>query len=322
MPIWEDTYRPPFLFRNGHCNTISAAMLRPKIALPYERERFILEDGDFVDLDFVRKGSTRLVVLMHGLEGSSDRAYIRGMASRFLWAGFDALAFNFRGCSGELNHAIKGYHMAATGDLTEVVRDLEHQGKYREIYLVGFSLGGSVVLRFLAEFPSNGRVRGGVAFSVPLDLVAANRAIDRKQNVLYRIRFLHSLKKKMRAKRRLFPEALVEPPYWKNNFTFFDNYYTAPVHGFRDARDYWEKAGPGQILPNLRHPCLLVNARDDSFLSPHCYPDTLAARHPYLYFCSTRWGGHTGFMPAGRGGYLWSEDTALRFIQQIAERKL
>ena len=224
MSFFFKEYNPSFLFKNAHANTISAALFRKKLPLDYERQRFILNDGDFIDLDFVRKGEDKLVILMHGLEGSSDRAYIRGMAKIFSQNNFDVLSFNFRGCSGEPNLTMKGYNMAATEDLEEVILSLHKSGNYESIYLLGFSLGGSVVLRFLAKQginPAFHKVKGGVAFSVPLHLVEANKAIGKFENIMYRLRFLRSLKKKMKQKQEQFPDMPFFPAKWKYNFTFF-----------------------------------------------------------------------------------------------------
>ncbi|MFN9378491.1 MAG: YheT family hydrolase [Bacteroidota bacterium] len=226
MSFFYKEYNPSFLFKNAHANTISAALFRKKLPLDYERQRFILNDGDFIDLDFVRKGEDKLVILMHGLEGSSDRAYIRGMANIFSQNNFDVLSFNFRGCSGEPNLTMKGYHMAATEDLEEVILSLHKSDIYKSIYLLGFSLGGSVVLRFLANQGNNPvfhKVKGGVAFSVPLHLVEANKAIGKFENILYRLRFLLSLKRKMKQKQEQFPDMPFFPAKWEYNFTFFDD---------------------------------------------------------------------------------------------------
>jgi hypothetical protein len=316
-------YNPFFLFKNAHVNTILAALFRKKIPLDYQRQRFILDDGDFVDLDFVRKGEDKLVILMHGLEGSSDRAYIRGMAKIFSENNFDILSFNFRGCSGTPNLTLKGYHMAATEDLEEVVLSLHKTDIYKSIYLIGFSLGGSVVLRFLADQgnnPNYHKVKGGVAFSVPLHLIEANKAIGKLENFMYRFRFLRSLKKKMKQKQDQFPEITLMPAKWKYNFTFFDDFYTGPFHGFSNAKDYWEKAGVLSHIPNISLPCLLVNAEDDSFLSPYCFPNQLENELTNFYFLKPKWGGHVGFMPVNKFGFLWSEELALHFIDSIHQK--
>ena len=323
MSFFYKEYNPSFLFKNAHANTISAALFRKKLPLDYERQRFILNDGDFIDLDFVRKGEDKLVILMHGLEGSSDRAYIRGMAKIFSQNNFDVLAFNFRGCSGEPNLTMKGYHMAATEDLEEVILSLHKSDIYKSIYLLGFSLGGSVVLRFLANQGNNPvfhKVKGGVAFSVPLHLVEANKAIGKFENIMYRLRFLLSLKRKMKQKQEQFPDMPFFPAKWEYNFTFFDDFYTGPFHGFLNAKDYWEKAGVLSQLPKISLPCLLVNAEDDSFLSPFCFPKQLDFEMANFHFLKPKWGGHVGFMPVNKNGFLWSEELALHFLNTIHQK--
>ncbi len=323
MSFFYKEYNPSFLFKNAHANTISAALFRKKLPLDYERQRFILNDGDFIDLDFVRKGENKLVILMHGLEGSSDRAYIRGMAKIFSQNNFDVLSFNFRGCSGDPNLTMKGYHMAATEDLEEVILSLHKSDIYKSIYLLGFSLGGSVVLRFLANQGNNPffhKVKGGVAFSVPLHLVEANKAIGKFENILYRLRFLRSLKRKMKQKQEQFPDMPFFPAKWEYNFTFFDDFYTGPFHGFLNAKDYWEKAGVLSQLRKISLPCLLVNAEDDSFLSPFCFPNQLDFEMANFHFLKPKWGGHVGFMPVNKNGFLWSEELALHFLNTIHQK--
>ena len=323
MSFFYKEYNPSFLFKNAHANTISAALFRKKLPLDYERQRFILNDGDFIDLDFVRKGEDKLVILMHGLEGISDRAYIRGMANIFSQNNFDVLSFNFRGCSGEPNLTMKGYHMAATEDLEEVILSLHKSDIYKSIYLLGFSLGGSVVLRFLANQGNNPvfhKVKGGVAFSVPLHLVEANKAIGKFENIMYRLRFLLSLKRKMKQKQEQFPDMPFFPAKWEYNFTFFDDFYTGPFHGFLNAKDYWEKAGVLSQLPKISLPCLLVNAEDDSFLSPFCFPNQLDFEMANFHFLKPKWGGHVGFMPVNKNGFLWSEELALHFLNTIHQK--
>jgi predicted alpha/beta-fold hydrolase len=246
------------------------------------------------------------------------------MAKIFSQNNFDVLSFNFRGCSGEPNITMKGYHMAATEDLEEVILSLHKTDTYKSIYLLGFSLGGSVVLRFLANQGNNAayhKVKGGVAFSVPLHLVEANKAIGKPENFMYRLRFLRSLKRKMKQKQDQFPDIPFLPVKWKYNFTFFDDFYTGPFHGFLNAKDYWEKAGVLSHLPKISLPCLLVNAEDDSFLSPHCFPNQMENELTNFYFLKPKWGGHVGFMPVNKFGFLWSEELALHFIDTIHQKE-
>lgn len=326
MPlIRKSDYRARGLFRNGHINTIFPALFRKVEGVHYERERWNTPDGDFLDLDWSASSTGhsrgKLLVLLHGLEGNADRPYMRGMARFFNRKGWDAVGMNFRGCSGAPNLQLRSYHIGETGDLKWVLgRILESRG-YHTIALVGFSLGGNVVLKYLGE---NGEgappeVRCGVAFSVPCDVMSANAEIDKWKNWLYRQRFISSLNAKIREKAHRFPEALSLPELMPRNFRQFDGSFTAPIHGFRDAEDYWTSNSCLRFLPGIRRPALLASARDDSFLSAACYPFRLAERHPHLFLEAPRWGGHVGFVSSGPAGAYWSEQRAFQFVREAVK---
>lgn len=318
MPVIERSdYRPAPLFRNPHVNTIYAALFRRVPDLRYERERIATADGDFLDLDWSIQDSDRLVIVVHGLEGSADRPYVRGMIRYFNQRGWDGLGMNFRGCSGEPNDCLRSYHMGETADLDRIVRHALASGAYRRIALVGFSLGGNVVLKYLGE---EGRdrpreVAAAVALSVPCHILTANQEIARWYNYLYLRRFLRSLNAKMAEKQRRFPDEAppARPP--ARSFQTFDDRFTGPIHGFRDARDYWESTGSIRFLPAIEVPALLINARDDTFLSAQCYPAALAEHHASLYLEMPRWGGHVGFYEHDGQGAIWSEKRAFTFIE-------
>ena len=320
MPlIKKSAYRARGPFRCAHVNTIFPALFRKVPGVHFERERVDTPDGDFLDLDWSVQGSRRLAILLHGLEGSAARPYIRGMARYFNQRGWDALGFNFRGCSGEPNRKLRSYHVGETGDLKWAISTILGRENYETIALVGFSLGGNVVLKYLGE---NGdevpaEVRCGVAFSVPCEVVSANEEIDKWHNGLYRRRFIKSLNSKVKEKALRFPEALRLPKPMPRNFREFDGRFTAPIHGFRDAEDYWERNSSLPFLPAIRRPALLVSARDDSFLSPACYPYQLAAGHPHLFLEAPRWGGHVGFVSSGPDGAYWSEQRACQFVEEM-----
>ncbi|MCB0589224.1 MAG: alpha/beta fold hydrolase [Phaeodactylibacter sp.] len=319
MPlIKKSTYRARGPFRYGHINTIYPALFRKVEGVRFERERVETRDGDFLDFDWSAAGSRRLIILLHGLEGSAGRPYIRGMARYFNQRGWDALGFNFRGCSGEPNRKLRSYHVGETADLKWAISFILDKYDYESIVLAGFSLGGNVVLKYLgetgAEAPSP--VRAGIAFSVPCDVESANREIDKWQNWLYRYRFIKSLNEKVREKALRYPEELKLPREMPKDFRQFDDRFTAPIHGFRDADDYWTRNSSLQFLPGIRRPALLVSARDDSFLSPSCYPCRLAEEHPDLYLEIPRWGGHVGFVSSGPGRAYWSEQRAFQFVEE------
>ena len=320
MPlIRKSAYRARGPFRYGHINTVFPALFRKVKGVTFERERVDTPDGDFLDLDWSVRGSRRLALLLHGLEGSAGRPYIRGMARYFNHNGWDALALNFRGCSGEPNRKLRSYHVGETGDLKWVISMILNQHNYESIALVGFSLGGNVVLKYLGENSEEvpAQVRCGIAFSVPCDVMSANREIDKWQNYLYRYRFIKSLNAKIREKAFRFPEVLRLPEQMPQNFYQFDGRFTAPIHGFKDAEDYWVRNSSLRFLPDIRRPALLISAADDSFLSAVCYPCQLAEQHPHLFLEVPRWGGHVGFVSSGPGGAYWSEQRAYQFVKEV-----
>jgi predicted alpha/beta-fold hydrolase len=321
MPlITTSSYRPRPWFRNHHVNTIYPAFFRKVPQVAYDRERLELPDGDFLDIDWSCTGSDKLIIGLHGLEGSADRPYIRGMARYFNERGWDALGLNFRGCSGEPNRLLRSYHIGETGDLRQVIDHALSPGRYRHIGLVGFSLGGNVILKYLGEggFHPDELV-GGVAFSVPCDVKSANTEIDKWHNWHYRQRFMQTLNAKMVEKANRFPGQLEIPERMPRDFREFDDRFTGPVHGFRDAEDYWTSCSSIYFIPTIEHPALLVSAQDDTFLSESCYPFDLARDHKYFHFEDPKRGGHVGFVTVNRDGYYWTEKRTFDFLNQHLE---
>ena len=207
MPILEtNDYRPSLLFRNGNINTIYPFLFRKKVNPPFERIRFETSDEDFIDLDFLKGSNERLVVLCHGLEGNSDSQYQRNTAMCLFDNGWDVLCINFRSCSGEMNRKLSMYHSGFTSDVHEVLS--EQNDHYDHISLVGFSLGGNVILKYISdgiyELPSN--LKSLVAMSVPVDLSKSARKISSRANWLYDKRFRISLEYKVREKYKQFPD--------------------------------------------------------------------------------------------------------------------
>lgn len=321
MPfIDESGYEPPLIFRNAHLNTLYAALGRKVKGVTFRRERLSTPDGDFIDLDWSEVGSSRLLILLHGLEGNSCRPYILGMTRVFNAQGWDVAALNFRGCSGEPNLLPRSYHIGDTADLRQVVHHVLNRGVHRQVALSGFSLGGNVILKFLGEDPDAvpREICAAAVFSVPCDIATANVEIDKWKNRLYRWRFMRSLNAKMRRKAELWPDLVKMPPAKPSHFRDFDNYFTAPLHGFADAHDYWTRCGSIRFIPHIRVPALMVNAQDDTFLSPACYPVGIAEKHPLFYLETPAYGGHVGFVTSSQDGVYWSERRAWKFISAQA----
>lgn len=309
-------YQAPALLAGSHLETIYPALFRKVNGIAYERERITTPDHDFLDLDWLKQGAAKLVIISHGLEGNSDRAYVRGMARIFYQHGYDALAWNYRGCSGEINRKIRFYHSGATDDLDFIVRHAASFG-YTEINLVGFSLGGNLTLKYLGEKSEtlHSKIQKAVAFSVPLNLKTSCDKISMRSNWIYSQRFLKSLKKKVAEKARVFSEIDPAPLARIATLLEFDDVYTAPLHGFKNALDYYEQSSSLRFLHRIKRPTLIVNAKNDPFLSPECYP--VESQFPHLTFEYPTRGGHVGFALFNENGLYWSELRALHFIQQL-----
>lgn len=321
-------YHAPFPLFNCHLQTIFPALFRRVRLRGVSRERISTPDNDFLDLDWLtggNPGSPRiqsgagqapLIIISHGLEGNSKRAYVKGMARAFHSAGFDALLWNYRGCSDEMNSQLRFYHSGATDDLDHVVGHAEKKG-YTSIFLIGFSLGGNLTLKYLGERSKNVRqvIKGTVTFSVPLNLDSSCARISERSNRLYALRFLKSLKNKVVSKSKRMSGIDVTGIGRIKNLRDFDDRYTAPLHGFPDADTYYRACSALHFLKGIAVPALIVNATNDPFLSADCFPQPSSFPHLTLEYPST--GGHVGFTLFGQNGLYWSELRALQFVTNI-----
>jgi predicted alpha/beta-fold hydrolase len=325
MPVIETPgYHPPPLLSNGHLQTILPTLLRTVDGLAYRRERIATPDDDFLDIDWAGAGAERAVILSHGLEGSADRGYMRGMARALVRAGWDAVAWNYRGCSGEMNRQARFYHSGATEDLEVLVGHVLATGRYRQLALVGFSLGGNLTLKYLGERGGSvdPRIAAAVAFSVPCDLRNSSDRLARLENTIYMRRFLKTLKKKVELKIAAMPGAIPDnglPDHGlrgMRTFHDFDNRFTAPLHGFADADDYWRRCSSRQFLRSITVPTLVVNALNDPFLGDRCYPVEEARDNSSLFLETPDSGGHVGFIEWNENGDYWMDRRAVEFLRE------
>ncbi|GAB2957940.1 alpha/beta fold hydrolase [Hymenobacter coalescens] len=321
MPLVTDSrYRPPFYLFNGHLQTIVPSLLREVPEVQYQRQRVETPDGDFLDLDWARTEhvTDTLGIISHGLEGDAGRPYVRGMARALNQAGIDALAWNYRSCSGEPNRLLRAYHLGDTDDLHFVVQEALRTGRYRRVFMTGFSAGGNMTLKYLGEDADRvpAEVERAAVFSVPTDLKAGSEHISRLENRIYLNRFLKTLREKIRRKAELLPGQLsVEGLEELSDFPQFDDRYTAPLHGFKSADEYYERSSSGRYLDGIRLPTLIVNAQNDPFLPPACFPRAAAERSPYVFLETPEAGGHVGFaegLPSD--GQYYSERRAVEFL--------
>ncbi len=321
MPFDPPPYRPPVWLRNGHAQSILPTLFRRIEGVAYDRrQRLELPDGDFLDLDWLGDpAGADVAVVAHGLEGSADRSYVLGLARELARRGWTVCAWNLRGCSGEPNRLLQAYHSGMTEDLDAVVAHVLAEGA-AAVAVAGFSLGGNLTLKWLGEQGESvdPRVIAGAGVSVPVDLAASSETMRAWSRRVYMRYFLRKLAAKLDEKAGRF-EGAPDPADVRamTSFAEFDGHFTAPVHGFESAEDYWRRASSLPLLEAIRVPTLLVNALDDPFLAPSCFPAEAAEANPFLTLLTPAHGGHVGFVR--RGGTYWSEETVGRFFDAARE---
>lgn len=313
-------FRPAWWLRNRHAQTLAGKYLRSGTGLPLERRRIDTPDGDFLDIDFAPEPApgAPLVVLLHGLEGSTQREYMSLMFRELFDRGLRGVGMNFRGCGGEPNRLPRAYHSGETGDLAHVITRLRRDQPGRPIGAAGVSLGGNVLLKYLGERRDAAGVDAAAAVSVPFDLAgSAERLSSGLMGRTYGAYFLRSLLRKVRAKRDLLNgEIDVGRTLAARTLRDFDDACTAPLHGFADAGDYYARADVRPHLAQIRVPALLIQARDDPFLPRRATPDAIVADNPHLAAAFTDRGGHLGFVEGALPwrSRFWAEREAARFL--------
>lgn len=330
MPIIENScYMPPSLLsKSAHYATIIPGLYRKYPSYSTVRERLELTDGDFLDIDwreqYTSEGASdlrKLLILSHGLEGSSDRPYITATADYFYQRGYSTLAWNQRGCSGEINRNLRFYHHGVYDDLSAVIEHALAKG-YEALYLIGFSMGAAVSFNYLghvhgAQLVPDVRIKGAVGISIPFDIAESARIIHQGFNRVYVRNFLGTLKAKVLAKATQFQAmANLDKLESTRSFTEFDNYYTAPLHGFKDGADYYHRVSPLRVLSYIKVPALAINALNDPMLGQSCNPYEIAEKHPDFYLENPKYGGHCGF-PLKGSPYSWAEIRAFEFLNSL-----
>jgi predicted alpha/beta-fold hydrolase len=314
VPLVESRFRPPRWLHPGHLQTVLPAAfgIGSRAWTPSNLETLELPDGDFLTLAWGRRSVQRLAILCHGLEGDWGAPYVREMARALEAAGWDVLAWNFRGCGPVPNRLLRFYHAGATEDLAAVVQRARRG--YSTLALIGFSLGANLLLQYLTGPFFAHEVQAAVAISAPIDLRATALALDqRPDNGIYRHRFLQTLRKKIRAKDRQFPGQIdIRRLDHVQTFEEFDGRFTAPLHGFASAGEYWEKSSALHSLDRIPIPTLVLNARNDPLLTPGCFPEALASLHPLLHLEAPDSGGHVGFLSSPRS--QWTATRVPEFL--------
>jgi hypothetical protein len=312
-------YRAPWWLPGGNAQTIYAALLVRVPRASVRRERWETPDGDFVDVDRVDgPPEAPLLTLFHGLEGGTPSHYARAMLAAAGARRWRAALPHFRGCGGELNRLPRAYHSGDSAEIDWMLRRLAGEAGSSCLYATGVSLGGNALLKWLGEQGRAARalVRAAAAVSAPLDLTAAGNALGRGFNLVYTRNFLTTLKRKSEAKLVRFP-GLFDGVRVGRSRTLreFDDVVTAPLHGFRDAADYWARASAKPWLRAIEVPTLVLNAANDPFLpGEHLPRPDEVAPAVVLEFPAT--GGHVGFVTAPfPGRYDWLPRRILAFLE-------
>lgn len=300
MRIEIPPYRAPRWLAGGHAQTLWP--LARKGPLPgYSRERWDTPDGDFIDIDHVNgkvgAGDTPLVVLFHGLEGSSASHYARSLMRAVAQRGWRGAVVHFRGCSGEPNRLPRAYHSGDSAEIDWVLRRLHAQHACAPLFVAGISLGGNALLKWLGERGTDaGFVVAAASVSAPLDLAAANEVLQRGFSRVYTRHFLQTLIPAALHKLHLFP-GLFDPARVRaaSSLYDFDDAVTAPLHGFADAADYYARSSARQFLGGIAVPTLVLNARNDPFL-PAAFLPTPKQVASAVTLEQPAAGGHVGFV--------------------------
>ena len=301
------TFKPAWWLPGAHLQTLWASFLRAPLRLARTRERLWLADGDFIDLAWFgpHTAEAPLVLLLHGLTGSSDSHYILGQQQALAAQGWASVALNWRGCSGEPNLLPRGYHSGVSEDLASVIEHLQAVRPLAPLYAVGYSLGGNVLLKYLGERGAHAGLQAAVAVSVPFRLDHCADRIGLGFSRVYQAHFMRALSAYVRDKKQRFSAtnqpahlAVLEqlgPLDKMRSFWDFDGQVTAPLHGYADADDYYRRASSRYFLPAIKVPTLLIQAADDPFVFRHSVPE-LSELAPNTQLELHAHGGHVGFI--------------------------
>jgi predicted alpha/beta-fold hydrolase len=316
MPIIKSQFSPPWWLRNGHIQSITPALLRTAPRITGVRETLPLSDNDTLTLEWFLSGAARLAIISHGLEGSIDSPYVRGMAATLLGHGWDVVLWNMRGCGGIPNNLTTWYHSGQSSDLATVITTVLARTS-AAVALIGFSIGGNITLKYLGEQGTavDRRIRAAVALSTPVDLAASAAQLARPSNWIYMQYLLRPLRARMHEKARRFPGQFDLTGLGSiNTFHEFDRRFTAPYHGFTSVQEYWQQSSARNYLDQIVRPTLLINALDDPFLAPSCFPYESAEHHPYLFLETPQHGGHVGFIEHRSLLTTWAEHRSIEFV--------
>jgi predicted alpha/beta-fold hydrolase len=323
-------FSAPRWLKNPHLQTLWASRLRKAKALPRHREHLVLPDGDFIDLDWQNQGQGPIVIILHGLTGSSHSNYVLGLQHSLQQQGWSSVAMNFRGCSGKQNNVAYSYHSGQTTDFGAVLQQVQTKFPNTPIFATGYSLGGNVLLKWLGETQSKGQLVAAVAVSVPLLLELCSERIQQGFSRIYERHFLKQLQSSIATKKKhlkrlghrqqlhLLEQLDTNRPI--KTLKDFDQQITAPLNGFISAQDYYRRSSSRPYLKNIRTPTLIIQALDDPFIPTHAIPGKRELS-PYVQLEISKHGGHVGFVSGSplRPKYWLEQRIPEFFVSQLKQ---
>ena len=318
---FSESFTPPWWLKNPHLQTLWASLCSPGTDAEYQRQHLELADGDFLELDWSPNPGNNgpIVLILHGLEGSSHSNYVRRLVLNLYPQGFQCMVMHFRGCGGSTNRLQRTYHSGETGDLDLIIRWLRQAYPDRPIAVIGYSLGANVLLKWLGEQRDQAPIQAAVAICPPLRLEVCARRLERGLSRVYQLLLLKSLINKVLRKYRHRTSPLdLNRVAEARTFYEFDDAVTAPLHGFASADEYYRQSSSRPYLKTIRKPCLIISSFDDPFMTPEVLPST-DELGPRSQLEITRYGGHVGFV-AARGLFairFWLEQRIILYLNSV-----
>jgi uncharacterized protein len=335
MPIINSTYQPSKIWQNPHFSTIYPSVFRKVGGVQYTRERMELSDGDFLDLDWsfaenvafnqapiltvksLLNKNNKLAIFTHGFLGNSTRPYLLGGVKSLNSAGYDALAWNHRGLGGESNRFERITTHGSSDELEEVINYALSKNQYNEIVLVGYSKGGNISLKYAGEKGENipAEIKNVVAISTPTDLQGSVDAMGK--NGFYTNRFHKKLSEFLKNRKQLIGNKTLNGFKKLKYLDDFSDHYIAPLHGFKDAKDYYDQCSAMHVVDKIRVPTLILNAQNDPVLSESCAMKDVAKQSDFVFAETPKFGGHCGFYEANKDGLYWGDKRAVEFVNTV-----
>jgi uncharacterized protein len=323
----KDEFHPHALLKNAHAMTIAAAFARRHFDLPTPEERRFRVDAESQILGHChwqpeKRRDAPVIVVVHGLEGSSESNYALGISEKAMRVGFHAIRLNQRNCGGTEALTPTLYNSGMSSDYRAVLQELADGDGFKQVFFVGYSMGGNLITKMAGEFGDAvpGALRGVCAVCPSIDPGACADALELRENLLYQRHFVSNLMGRYARKAKLFPDL-----YSADGFDMvrtvrqFDDKITAPHFGYKDAQEYYDAAGAKKVVPQIRVPMLMITAQDDPFVPYATFQRVNPLKNPAIHFVAPRYGGHCGFISNQSGAErFWAEQRIVEFCASLA----